>query len=97
MTNHLATSKELVQQLAAIFAASRRSQDFSGIPIENRRRRRRSLLSPANVDDGFPDWVNPTDRKLLQTPAKSIQADYVVAKDGKRHTQDHCRCRQDAP
>ncbi|KAG0498228.1 hypothetical protein HPP92_002919 [Vanilla planifolia] len=82
MTNYLKDLEELVSNSLAIFAASRRSQDFSGIPIENRRRRRRSLLSSGNVDDGFPDWVNPTDRKLLQTPAKSIQADYVVAKDG---------------
>lgn len=34
------------------------------------------------VDDGFPEWVSPTDRKLLQTPTSSVNANAVVAQDG---------------
>ncbi|XP_057981303.1 pectinesterase-like [Malania oleifera] len=35
-------------------------------------------------DDGFPDWVKPSDQKLLQQPSSSLasQANLVVAKDG---------------
>ncbi|XP_020581696.1 probable pectinesterase/pectinesterase inhibitor 34 [Phalaenopsis equestris] len=75
MTNFLKDLAELVSNSLAIFAAASRNQDFSGIPIENRKRRR--LLA-----SGFPDWVNPIDRKLLQTPGDSIQADFIVSKDG---------------
>lgn len=75
MTGFLKDLAELVSNSLAIFAGASRDQDFAGIPIENRRRRR--LLA-----SGFPDWVSPIDRKLLQTPAKSIQADFIVSKDG---------------
>lgn len=75
MTSFLKDLAELVSNSLAIFAAASRNQDFSGIPIENRKRRR--LLA-----SGFPYWVNPIDRKLLQTPANSIQADFIVSKDG---------------
>ncbi|KAI0488138.1 hypothetical protein KFK09_027965 [Dendrobium nobile] len=75
MTSFLKDVAELVSNSLAIFAAASRNQDFSGIPIENRKRRR--LLGSE-----FPDWVNSIDRKLLQTPGSSIQADYIVSKDG---------------
>jgi pectinesterase len=32
--------------------------------------------------DGFPKWVRPGDRRLLQAPASGIAPDAVVAKDG---------------
>ncbi|KAI4356757.1 hypothetical protein L6164_000750 [Bauhinia variegata] len=37
---------------------------------------------PPSYKDGFPTWVNPGDRKLLQTASPAAQANVVVAKDG---------------
>ncbi|CAN6468256.1 unnamed protein product [Victoria cruziana] len=39
---------------------------------------RRRLLS----DDGFPSWVSPAKRMLLQVPTGSVKPDITVAKDG---------------
>lgn len=38
--------------------------------------------NPPSYKDGFPTWVNPGDRKLLQSSSPASQADIVVAKDG---------------
>lgn len=38
--------------------------------------------NPASYKDGFPTWVKPGDRKLLQSSSPASQADIVVAKDG---------------
>ncbi|KAK8913917.1 putative pectinesterase/pectinesterase inhibitor 34 [Platanthera zijinensis] len=78
MTTQLKDLPELVSNSLAIFAASSRNGEFSAIPIQNRRKllRRRRLFS------SFPDWINPTDRKLLETPAQDIQSDFVVSTDG---------------
>ncbi|XP_054803640.1 pectinesterase 2-like [Prosopis cineraria] len=35
--------------------------------------------------DGFPTWVKPGDRKLLQSSSPSSQANVIVAKDGSGH------------
>ncbi|XP_061363160.1 pectinesterase 2-like [Gastrolobium bilobum] len=35
-----------------------------------------------NYKEGFPTWVKPGDRKLLQTSSPASQANVVVAKDG---------------
>ncbi|XP_027335386.1 pectinesterase 2-like [Abrus precatorius] len=40
---------------------------------------------PKTYKDGFPTWVKPGDRKLLQTSSPSSQANAVVAKDGSGH------------
>lgn len=37
---------------------------------------------PNNVQKGFPTWVKPGDRKLLQSPTPASQANIVVAQDG---------------
>jgi len=34
------------------------------------------------VKDGFPSWVSPKDRKLLQAAVNQTKFDLVVAKDG---------------
>ncbi|KAH7289550.1 hypothetical protein KP509_30G008400 [Ceratopteris richardii] len=34
------------------------------------------------VNEGFPHWISPGERKLLQAPAASIEADVTVAQDG---------------
>ncbi|XP_020577734.1 LOW QUALITY PROTEIN: probable pectinesterase/pectinesterase inhibitor 34 [Phalaenopsis equestris] len=77
MAVHLKDLAELVSNCLAIFSAASSSQDFAGVPIENRRKRR--LLS---VDDTFPKWVKPKDRRLLQMLPPIVQADFIVSKDG---------------
>ncbi|ONK55278.1 uncharacterized protein A4U43_UnF5620 [Asparagus officinalis] len=72
MDGYLRDLSELVSNSLAIFAVTSKDQDFSGIPIQNKRRK---LLN-------FPEWVKPSDRRLLQAPAASIQADMIVSKDG---------------
>ncbi|KAG9454736.1 hypothetical protein H6P81_007640 [Aristolochia fimbriata] len=49
--------------------------NIAGAPVS--RPTTRKLLS-----DGFPEWVSPTERKLLQSGAVLPKADLVVAKDG---------------
>lgn len=81
---------ELVSNCLSIFAASG-GDDFSGVPIQNRRRR---LLANTDEDDisgeinvdvdeeNFPKWVGRKERELLNTPVSAIQADIIVSKDG---------------
>lgn len=78
MQSHLKDLTELASNCLAIFAASSRNQDFSGVPIENKRRK---LLSTTTTSS-FPQWVEASDRRLLQMAAAGIQADMVVSKDG---------------
>ncbi|KAA8520497.1 hypothetical protein F0562_014753 [Nyssa sinensis] len=37
---------------------------------------------PPSYKEGFPTWVSPHDRKLLQSPSPASQANIVVAQDG---------------
>jgi len=41
----------------------------------------RRLLAETDVD-GFPSWVSPKDRKLLQTTGSGLTPDVIVAQDG---------------
>ncbi|MQL80953.1 hypothetical protein Taro_013414 [Colocasia esculenta] len=83
MAAHLKDLTELVSNCLAIFAVSSKNKDFSGIPIQNKRRRLLSSGGGGVADDHpFPAWLQRKDRRLLQTPAPSIQADMVVSKDG---------------
>ncbi|KAM0939585.1 putative pectinesterase [Dioscorea sansibarensis] len=77
MQGYLRDVAELVSNCLAIFSVASRNQDFSGIPIQNKRR-----LMGVQTEDQFPDWVRAGDRVLLQVPASSITADMVVSKDG---------------
>ncbi|BAT82019.1 Pectinesterase inhibitor [Vigna angularis] len=84
MVNNLKDLSELVSNCLAIFSASG-SGDFSGVPIQNKRR----LMEEddeANVSDDilakFPRWLNKRDRRLLSLPKPAIQADIVVSKNG---------------
>ncbi|XP_047322382.1 probable pectinesterase/pectinesterase inhibitor 34 [Impatiens glandulifera] len=75
---------ELVSNCLAIYAAAIGSDDFAGVPIQNRRRRR--ILEDARSGDDdqrlFPSWVGKRERYLLDAPVAGIQADIVVSKDG---------------
>ncbi|RCV23629.1 hypothetical protein SETIT_5G022500v2, partial [Setaria italica] len=43
---------------------------------------RQPFVGYGQMVKGFPRWVRPGDRRLLQAPASGIKADAVVAKDG---------------
>lgn len=83
VTQRLKDLSELVSNSLAIFAAANGGDDFSGIPIQHRRKlldHRDAVL--ASDDDDFPKWLSESDRKLLSTAVSPIQADIIVAKDG---------------
>lgn len=80
MSQQLRDLSRLVSICLAIYAAAGGDQDFTGIPIQNRRRR--LMETPENAHHRFPKWLSRRDRMLLNMPAAAIQADIVVAKDG---------------
>lgn len=79
---------ELVSNCLAIFSSTD-DGDFSGIPIQNKRRllseeeEEEDENSGENIGDVFPKWLSRKERKLLQMPVSAIQADIIVSKDGK--------------
>ena len=77
MANNLKDLSELVSNCLAIFSASGNG-DFSGVPIQNRRR----LMSSDDISEKFPKWLSRRDRKLLSLPVSAIQADIIVSKGG---------------
>ncbi|KAK1361160.1 Pectinesterase [Heracleum sosnowskyi] len=78
MVDRLKDLSELVSNALAIFTATK-NDDFNGIPIQNRK----LLESDTESElDEFPKWLSRKDRKLLDAPVSSIQADIVVAQDG---------------
>ncbi|KAK9672443.1 hypothetical protein RND81_12G101000 [Saponaria officinalis] len=80
MVQSLRDLSELVSNCLAIYSATNDPNDFSGIPIQNRR-----LLGfePEFVDkSGFPKWMSRSERELLDTPTPGVQADIIVAQDG---------------
>ncbi|CAI9771993.1 unnamed protein product [Fraxinus pennsylvanica] len=80
MSDRLKDLSELVSNSLAIFAAAGGSDDFAGVPIQNKRRR---LLNSDNEEHGkFPKWLSRRDRRLLDMPAPTIRADIIVSKDG---------------
>ncbi|KAL8192711.1 hypothetical protein R6Q57_027159 [Mikania cordata] len=74
MDEKLKDLSKLVSNCLAIYAAASDGDDFNGVPIEHRRRRR--LMS------SFPKWLGRKERRLLQMPVAGMQADIVVSKDG---------------
>uniref|UniRef100_A0A7C8ZJZ7 Pectinesterase n=1 Tax=Opuntia streptacantha TaxID=393608 RepID=A0A7C8ZJZ7_OPUST len=87
MGQRLKDLSELVSNCLAIYAATSGLDDFSGTPIQNRRRRRLLGSGPEpnpelKYDPEFPGWMSRAERQLLGTPTQSIQADIIVAQDG---------------
>ncbi|EEF45717.1 Pectinesterase PPE8B precursor, putative [Ricinus communis] len=80
MAAKLRDLSELVSNCLAIFSASD-SDDFSGVPIQNRRRLMDADTSKQNAE-GFPSWLGRRERKLLTMPISAIQADIIVSQDG---------------
>lgn len=83
MGERLNDLSELVSNCLAIFAGSD-SDDFAGIPIQNRRRLLEADITLENAEESgnFPRWLDRRERKLLALPVAAIQADIVVSKDG---------------
>ncbi|KAE9604012.1 hypothetical protein Lal_00002253 [Lupinus albus] len=76
MSNNLRDISELVSNCLAIFSSVGAGEDFSGVPIQNKRR----LMTMR--EDKFPIWLKTRDRRLLGLPVSQIQADIIVSKDG---------------
>lgn len=80
MTDRLKDLSDLVSNCLAIYAAAAGGDDFSGIPIQHRRRRLMSNEKKAH--EQFPAWLSRRDRKLLDIPVTAITADIIVSSDG---------------
>lgn len=80
MLGRLKDLSELVSNCLALYAAGA-SEDFAGIPIQNRRRR---LMSGENEHkrEHYPVWMSRRDRRLLDLPVAAMNVDVVVSKDG---------------
>ncbi|KAF0888091.1 hypothetical protein E2562_010800 [Oryza meyeriana var. granulata] len=50
--------------------------------LESETTQRQPFMGYGQMVNGFPRWVKPGDRRLLQAPASGITPDAVVAKDG---------------
>ncbi|OMO91266.1 Pectinesterase, catalytic [Corchorus capsularis] len=83
LANQMKDLSELVSNCLSIFSASG-GDDFSGVPIQNRR----LLASDDDISgehmdgENFPKWLGREERELLNTPVGAIQADIIVSKDG---------------
>ncbi|KAG9133572.1 hypothetical protein Leryth_016540 [Lithospermum erythrorhizon] len=74
---HQDISKYLSNSLAINKATKMVSSSSSSVELTNSRGRK--LLSHGGA---FPEWVSPTDRKLLRSASGAVKADIVVAHDG---------------
>ncbi|KAG2709589.1 hypothetical protein I3760_05G246600 [Carya illinoinensis] len=82
MAARLKDLSELVSNCLAIFSGAN-TDDFSGVPIQNRRRLMENDMSvEVENEDGLPRWLNRKERELLDMPISAIQADIVVSHDG---------------
>ncbi|XP_057729225.1 probable pectinesterase/pectinesterase inhibitor 61 [Arachis stenosperma] len=82
MANNLKDLSELVSNCLAIFSASGAGDDFSGVPIQNRRRLMAMRKEEVEEKEDFPKWLSKRDRRLLSLPVSAVQADVIVSKDG---------------
>lgn len=87
MDTRLRDLSELLSNCLAIYSAIGAGDDFSGVPIQNRRRLLNSMERDimgdnADVSRDLPRWLSSRERKLLSVPVSQIQADIIVSKDG---------------
>ncbi|KAK6936691.1 Pectinesterase inhibitor domain [Dillenia turbinata] len=86
MEDRLRDLSELVSNCLAIFAAASGDEDFSGIPIQNKRRlmntKADSDVVELHHEHGYPTWMTRRDRELLDMPGNAIPADIIVSQDG---------------
>ncbi|CAN4102328.1 unnamed protein product [Withania somnifera] len=81
MAAKLKDLSQLVSNCLAVFSAVNGNYDFSGVPIQDRRRRLMGTFE-SEKNEGFPKWLSRRDRMLLDAPVSTIQADMIVSKDG---------------
>ncbi|KAL5071283.1 hypothetical protein RYX36_022170 [Vicia faba] len=88
MVGNLKDLSELVSNSLAIFSSSS-DGDFTGVPIQNKRRlmgiddkKRDSDVIVGDISREFPEWLHKRDRRLLSLPVSEIQADIVVSNSG---------------
>lgn len=93
MTEKLQDLSELVSNCLSIFSVSG-SDDFSGVPIQNKRR---LLEESESGEEPFPSWLGRKERRLLAMPVSAIQADIVVSKDGNGTVQTIAEAIKKAP
>ncbi|XP_051121561.1 probable pectinesterase/pectinesterase inhibitor 34 [Andrographis paniculata] len=86
MSNRLKDLSELVSNSLAIYSTIGGDDDFVGVPIQNRRRRRLLSWEGEKEVEQFPKWLSRRERRLLDIPAASINADVVVSGDGGKGT-----------
>ncbi|KAL8534565.1 hypothetical protein ACS0TY_010542 [Phlomoides rotata] len=79
MSERVKDLSEHVSNSLAIYAAGGGGDDFSDIPIQNRRRR---LLSDEKDQEQFPAWLSRRERILLDMPVSAMNADIIVSKNG---------------
>ncbi|KAG5233722.1 pectinesterase/pectinesterase inhibitor [Salix suchowensis] len=72
---------ELVSNCLAIFSASI-GGDFSGVPIQNKRRLMTEDGDMPDQEENFPSWLGSRERRLLGLPVSALQADIIVSGDG---------------
>ncbi|XP_010550514.1 PREDICTED: probable pectinesterase/pectinesterase inhibitor 34 [Tarenaya hassleriana] len=84
MTAALKNLSELVSNCLAIFSSSGGGDDFSGVPIQNRRRLLGGRDPPREIsrDEKYPGWLRRRERELLEMPVSRIQADIIVSPGG---------------
>ncbi|PNX84831.1 pectinesterase/pectinesterase inhibitor, partial [Trifolium pratense] len=70
ISNHVSNSLSLLKKVPGVKSKTSKSEAFPEY---------------GKVKDGFPTWVSPKDRKLLQTATNQTNFNLVVAKDGSGH------------
>ncbi|KAB5531627.1 hypothetical protein DKX38_018297 [Salix brachista] len=81
LTERLKDLTELVSNCLAIFSASI-GGDFSGVPIQNKRRLMTEDGDMSDQEENFPSWLGSRERRLLGLPVSALQADIIVSGDG---------------
>jgi pectin methylesterase-like acyl-CoA thioesterase len=79
----LSELSDLVSNCLAIYAAASNNEDFSGVPIQNRRRRLLGRTTGSSPDrTGFPTWFKRKERMLLDASVTALRPDFIVSSDG---------------
>lgn len=81
MADKLHNLSELVSNCLALFSGSE-TNDFSGVPIQNKRRLMDAGENEEASGGDFPRWMNRRERRLLTLPVAALQADIVVSQNG---------------
>ncbi|BAD45460.1 putative pectinesterase [Oryza sativa Japonica Group] len=82
VSNSLAMAKKLPGAGGGGMTPSSSSPDTATQSESSETTQRQPFMGYGQMANGFPKWVRPGDRRLLQAPASSITPDAVVAKDG---------------